>query len=98
MGMFWLVKVKLTAAAILMSGSIVMLFAAAKVETCADKYKACTQTCQTELSKCKLSGRPDETCEQAHKICETKCHNAQVECENAQGGGKATAMPGKGKK
>ncbi len=58
-----------------------MLFAAAKVETCAEKFETCSLNCDTELRKCKLSGRPDETCEQVQRICMQKCNNAKVDCE-----------------
>ena len=60
---------------------MVILFAAAKVQDCAQAYKGCATACNAELSKCKLSGRPDETCDQAFKQCMKKCDNAKADCE-----------------
>ncbi len=61
-----------------------MMFAAAKVETCADKFKTCSSACDGELQKCKHSGRPDETCERLHEVCVHKCKNDQADCEKNQ--------------
>lgn len=63
-----------------------MFAAAAKVENnCEETYKKCSVTCQGELSKCKLSGRPDEYCEKEHQNCMKKCDKAKADC---QGGSK----------
>ncbi|MDQ6911543.1 MAG: hypothetical protein M3119_05240 [Verrucomicrobiota bacterium] len=74
-------KLKLSLAALLASGSMVMVFAAGKVETCAEKYSHCSETCTNEQYHCKTSGVDPTNCEVRFKTCMKKCDKAKADCE-----------------
>lgn len=78
-------KTKLAIAVTLISGSMGLLFAAAKVDTCAEKFKTCSQACDNTLQKGKLAGRSDETTEREHKTCMKKCETEKADCEKNAG-------------
>ena len=62
-------KLKLSLAALLACGSLVMALAAPKVETCDDKYKTCGEACTNQQYNCKASGRTPESCATSYKSC-----------------------------
>ncbi|MDQ2919314.1 MAG: hypothetical protein M3R10_05500 [Verrucomicrobiota bacterium] len=74
-------KFKLTIAAILASGSIALVCAAAKVETCAEKYSGCSEACTNAQFACKARGTDPYNCEKAFKTCMHSCDKAKADCE-----------------
>lgn len=59
-----------------------MVFAAAKVDPCTEKYEACSDSCTNAQAKCKFGGSDPGKCEQDHKVCMQKCDNAKKDCES----------------
>ena len=76
-----MMQTKLSIAAVLLSGSLIMAFAAGKVETCADKYKACGEVCTNQQFSCKSSGIDPMNCETRYKTCMSNCDKAKADCE-----------------
>ena len=79
-------KLKLILATLLAAGSLMMAFAAGKVETCADKYKSCGEACTNAQYHCKTSGVDATNCEIRFKECMSKCDKAKADCEKNKKG------------
>jgi hypothetical protein len=78
------VKTKsLLAAALLFGGSFLMVFAAAKVETCDEKYKHCSEVCMNQKYANKAGARTPESYEASYKSCMSACDKAKADCEKA---------------
>ncbi len=63
------------------SSSLVMAFAAGKVETCADKYKQCSETSTNAFYQCKATGRDPAACDKEKAKHEDACNTAKAKCE-----------------
>ena len=74
-------KTKICAAALIMSGCVMMVFAA-KVETCAEKYKSCTDSCMNAKSQCRARGAQPDQCEKTYKMCLQDCDKAKKACDD----------------
>lgn len=74
-------KKKISVAALIMSGCVMMLFAAAPADPCADKHKACTDSCAITQSQA-LGRQVDRLrAENAFKRCVKACDTTKAECE-----------------
>ena len=65
---------------ILVSFSCLMLVFAGK-DTCADKFKTCTDSCANAESQCKARGVDLDTCRTHTKPCMAECDKAKKTCE-----------------
>jgi hypothetical protein len=74
------VKTKICAAALIMSGGVMMVFAATKADPCAEKYKSCADSCANVQSQCKARGADPQQCENAYKMCVRDCDKAKGDC------------------
>ncbi len=76
------VKTKsLLAAALLFCGSFLMVFAAAKVETCDEKFKTCSEVCMNQKYANKAGSRTEESINASYKSCMNACNKAKADCE-----------------
>ncbi|HEX8678783.1 MAG TPA: hypothetical protein VF683_02395 [Chthoniobacterales bacterium] len=85
-------KAKLCLAAVALSGSLVIAFAAEKKATdpCSQAYDKAVLSCENERAKCKLRGSDEGTCDNRYNKCENDAKKAQSECQAKSGN---TAQP-----
>ena len=74
------VKTKICAAGLIMSGCVMMVFAA-KVDSCAEKYKSCTESCMNVKAQCRARGANPDQCENTYKICLKDYDKAKNDCD-----------------
>jgi hypothetical protein len=74
------VKTKICAAALIMSGCVMMVFAA-KDDPCTEKYNSCTDSCVHVQAGCKARGAEPTQCENAYKMCLQDCDKAKKACD-----------------
>lgn len=77
-------KTKICAAVLVMSGCVMMMFAA-KVDPCTEKYTACSITCGHAKASCRARQVDPDQCERTYKMCLQDCEKAKKDCD-----GKAT--------
>ena len=77
------VKRKISAVMLVMSGCVMMMFAA-KADPCAEKHKSCSDSCANVQAQCRARQVDPAQCETAFKACIKDCDKKQEEC-----GGKA---------
>ena len=73
-------KTKICVATLMISGSVVMMFAAAKADPCAEKYKSCTDACGVTESQSLRRGVDRLQVENAYKRCLSACDKANPDC------------------
>ena len=73
-------KTKICAAALIMSGCVMMVFGA-KVDSCAEKFKSCTESCMHIQAGCRARGAEPVECEKAYKMCLQDCDKAKKDCD-----------------
>ena len=64
----------------MISGCAMMMFAATKVDPCAEKYKSCTDSCTNTESQSLRRGVDRLQAENAYKRCMSACDKANPEC------------------
>ena len=64
-----------------MSGCVMMVFAA-KVETCAEKHKSCTEACANAKSQARARQADQAQYENAYKMCIQDCDKKKTECDD----------------
>ncbi|HEV2804540.1 MAG TPA: hypothetical protein VGW57_06360 [Chthoniobacterales bacterium] len=75
-------KTKLcVAAALLMSGCGMMMFAATTADPCAEKYKSCTDSCANAQSQSFRRGVDRGEAENAFKRCVQACDKKKADCD-----------------
>ena len=64
-----------------MSGCVMMMFAAAPADPCADKHKSCTDSCA--ITQSQMLGRQVDRlqAENAFKRCVKACDKTKADCE-----------------
>jgi hypothetical protein len=65
----------------MISGSVVMMFAATKTDPCAEKYKSCTDSCAITESQSQRRGVDRLQVENAYKRCVSACDKAKAACD-----------------
>jgi hypothetical protein len=73
------VKTKLCAAALGMSGCVMMMFAA-KDDPCAEKYKTCTDSCMNAKAQARARQVDEAQYENAYKMCVQDCDKKKEDC------------------
>ena len=62
-----------------------MVFAAAKVETCDDKYKTCSEVCTNQKFANKAGSRTEQSIDASYKSCMSACDKAKADCNKSAG-------------
>lgn len=73
-------KAKISLVTLLVGGCLMIGFAA-KVETCADKFTSCSDSCTNVQAHCKASGSDPGNCEIKFNRCMNSCEKAKKDCE-----------------
>ena len=68
-------------AALMMSGCVMMGFAATKSDPCAEKYKSCTDSCSITQSQSLRRGVDRGEAENAYNRCVKACEKAKADCD-----------------
>ena len=68
-------------AALMMSGCVMMVFAATKSDPCAEKYKTCSDSCAHTQSQSQLRGVDRLKAENDYKQCMKGCEKAKADCD-----------------
>ena len=75
-------KKKISVAALLVSGGVMMMFAAAPAaDPCADKHKSCTDACSLTQSQSLRRGIDRLQAENAFNRCVKACDKTKADCE-----------------
>lgn len=74
-------KKKISLAALLVSGGVLMMFAAAPADPCADKHKSCTDACGITQSQSLRRGVDRLQAENAFNRCVKACDKSKADCE-----------------
>ncbi|HSV61846.1 MAG TPA: hypothetical protein VLH83_00760 [Chthoniobacterales bacterium] len=78
-------KTKLSVAALIMSGGVMMMFAATKADPkadpCAEKYKSCTDSCSIVQGQSLARGVDRLRAENAYNRCVKACEKAKTDCD-----------------
>jgi len=61
-----------------------MMMFAAKVETCAEKHKTCTDSCENTKSQARARQVDQAQYENAYKMCVKDCEKKKDECEGSK--------------
>lgn len=64
-----------------MSGCVMMMFAAAPADPCAEKHKGCTDACAITQSQSQRRGVDRLQAENAFNRCVKDCDKAKADCE-----------------
>ena len=64
-----------------MSGCVMMMFAAAPADPCADKHKSCTESCGLTQSQSLRRGVDRLQAENAFNRCVKACDKTKTDCE-----------------
>ena len=75
------VKTKICLAALMLSGGVMIMFAATKADPCAEKYKSCTDSCAIAESQAQRRGVDRLDAENAFKRCVSACDKAKANCD-----------------
>jgi hypothetical protein len=75
------VKKKISVAALIMSGCVMMVFAATKADPCTEKHKSCTDSCAITQSQSQRRGVDRLDAENAFKQCVNACDKAKADCD-----------------
>lgn len=65
----------------MMSGSVMMMFAATKADPCTEKHKSCTDSCANVQSQAQRRGVDRLDAENAFKRCVAACDKAKADCD-----------------
>jgi len=75
------VKKKISVAALIMSGCVMMMFAATKADPCTEKQKSCADSCAIAQSQSLRRGVDRLDAENAYKQCVKICDKAKADCD-----------------
>ena len=75
------VKTKISAVMLIMSGCVMMIFAATTADPCTEKHKACADSCATVQSQSLRRGVDRLQAENAYNRCVKACDNAKADCD-----------------
>jgi hypothetical protein len=75
------VKKKISVAALIMSGCVMVVFAATTADPCTEKHKACTDSCAIAQSQSLRRGVDRLDAENAYKQCVKSCDKAKADCD-----------------
>ena len=75
------VKRKISVAALVLSGSAMMMFAATKTDSCAEKHKSCSESCANAQSQSMRRGVDHQQAENTFKQCVKACDKAKADCD-----------------
>jgi hypothetical protein len=75
------VKKQISVAALIMSGCVMMVFAATTADPCTEKHKACTDSCAISQSQSLRRGVDRLDAENAYKQCVKSCDKAKADCD-----------------
>ena len=80
-------KAQICLAAVALSGSVLIAFAAEKKATdpCSQAYDKAMTTCENEKANCRARGSDEGACEKRYEKCVHTAKNAKVDCENNKG-------------
>ena len=65
----------------MMSGCVMMVFAATTADPCAEKYKSCTDSCANTKAQSMARGVDRLQAENAFKRCMKACDKAKADCD-----------------
>ena len=74
-------KKQISVAALIMSGSVMMIFAATTADPCTEKHKSCTDSCGISQSQSLRRGVDRLDAENAYKQCVKNCDKAKADCD-----------------
>ena len=74
-------KKKISVAALIMSGCVMMVFAATTADPCTEKHKSCTDSCGITQSQAQRRGVDRLDAENAYKQCVKGCDKAKADCD-----------------
>lgn len=74
-------KKQISVAVLLVSGGVMMMFAAAPADPCADKHKSCTDSCAITQSQSLRRGVDRLQAENAFNRCVKACDKTKTDCE-----------------
>jgi hypothetical protein len=75
------VKTKISAVMLIMSGCVVMIFAATTADPCTEKHKGCTDSCAIVQSQSLRRGVDRLQAENAYNRCVKACDKAKADCD-----------------
>jgi hypothetical protein len=75
------VKKQISVAALIMSGCVMMIFAATTADPCTEKHKSCTDSCGITQSQSLRRGVDRLDAENAYKQCVKICDVAKADCD-----------------
>ena len=74
-------KKQISMAALIMSGCVMMIFAATTADPCTEKHKGCTDSCGITQSQSLRRGVDRLDAENAYKQCVKNCDKAKADCD-----------------
>lgn len=74
-------KKKISVAALLVSGGVMMMFAGTPADPCADKHKSCTDSCGITQSQSLRRGIDRLQAENAYNRCVKACDKTKADCD-----------------
>ena len=74
-------KKQISVAALIMSGCVMMIFAATTADPCTEKHKSCTDSCAITQSQSLRRGVDRLDAENAYKQCVKSCDTAKADCD-----------------
>ena len=74
-------KKQISVAALIMSGCVMMIFAATTADPCTEKHKGCTDSCAIAQSQSLRRGVDRLDAENAYKQCVKNCDKAKADCD-----------------
>lgn len=74
-------KKKISVAALIMSGCVMMVFAATKADPCTEKQKGCADSCANTKSQSLARGVDRLEAENTYKQCVKACDKAKADCD-----------------
>jgi hypothetical protein len=77
------VKKQICGTALILSGWVMMMFAAAKADPCTEKHKSCTDSCAITQSQSLRRGVDRLEAENAFNRCVKACDKAKADCDPA---------------
>ena len=75
------VKTKISAVMLIMSGCVLMMFAATTADPCTEKHKSCTDSCALTQSQSLRRGVERLRAENAYNRCVKACEKAKADCD-----------------
>jgi hypothetical protein len=74
-------KRKICFTILVLSGCLMMVFAAGKVDPCTEKYNSCIEICGNQKAQAIARGSTTENAEMRYKACMSDCEAAKKTCE-----------------